>query len=731
MKKLLAFLLFMGSTCVAHAATPTISSVSGTIATGQVLTIAGNNMVNESKTSWNTFWTSNSYASGFEGATPSADGYGQIGPTGGEYVSDVKLMGNKSMRFHISGASNADTTGLENYNAIVESGSDIYIRMYVRIDTADGTWPTGHVKLIDWQGSSGDQVYFQPAAGSTLGSMTAVHDSATHTVSGGSVATKRWYCFEIRWKQTSPYRFTVWRDGVQVYDAIPASIGSMNYLLFGFINAAGTSSGFSAYYWLDGLCTSASRIYPASTIQISGDNGSTWTTQEPTYLSDTSVTIRANFPTLSTTSYKLRIINNRQETSATYDLNTGSLSGPPADTTPPVISNGSPSGALSYGTTSTNLAVSTDENATCRYSTSDVAYASMANTFSTTGSTSHSQTLTGLTSGSSYRYYVRCIDTSSNANTSSTVLSFDVPSTDGSSSSSSSALLTETFDDQNFATRGWYDTTTAASLDTSVKHNGASSLKLTWSAGSTNAGQTAMRHAITATDKLYVSMYWRFNTNWVGSGQAYHPHLVMVASDLDHSADPYSGIAYNYLNTYIETSALTPRLEIQDGRNISTAYALEWTAAQAASTQNRAVAGCNGAITGSDFGDGHDCYNVGSGVYWNGRRWNGTSNFQYLTWHHVESYFQMNTISNGVAQPDGILKMWIDGNLVISKTNIVFRTNLHPTMKWGEVIIAPWIGDGSPQAQTMWIDDLIVSDTAPYSSGISAPTVSVKSVSPN
>ncbi len=731
MKKLLAFLFFMGSTCVAHATTPTISSVSGTIATGQVLTIAGSNMVNENKTTWSSFWTSNSNASGFEGATPSADGFGQIGPTGGEYVSDVKLMGNKSMRFHISGASNADTTGLENYNAIVESGSDLYIRMYVRIDTIDGTWPTGHVKLIDWQGSSGDQVYFQPAAGSTLGSMTAVHDSATHTVSGGSVTTKRWYCFELRWKQTSPYRFTVWRDGVQVYDAIPASIGSMNYLLFGFINAAGTSSGFSAYYWLDGLSSSTSRIYPASTIQISGDNGSTWTTQEPTYLSDSSVIIKTNLPTLSSTSYKLRIINNRQETSASYDLSTGSLSNPAADTTPPVISNASPTGTLSYGTTSTSIAVSTDENSTCRYSTSDVAYTSMANTFSTTGSTSHSQTLTGLSDGSSYRYYVRCMDSSNNANTSSTVLSFDVSSAGSSSPSSSSALLTETFDDQNFATRGWYDTTTAAALDTSVKHSGSSSLKLTWPAGSTNAGQTAMRHAITATDKLYVSMYWRFNTNWVGSGQSYHPHLVMVASDLDHNADPYSGIAYNYLNTYIETSALTPRLEIQDGRNISTTYALEWTAAQAASTQSRAVAGCNGAISGSDAGDGHDCYNVGSGVYWNGRRWNGTTNFQYSTWHHVESYFQMNTISNGVAQPDGIMKMWIDGNLVINKTNIVFRTNQHPTMKWGEVIIAPWIGDGSPQAQTMWIDDLIVSTSAPYPSGISAPTVSVKSVSPN
>ncbi|MDB4940377.1 MAG: LamG domain protein jellyroll fold domain protein, partial [Candidatus Doudnabacteria bacterium] len=40
------------------------------------------------------------------------------------------------------------------------------------------------------------------------------------------------------------------------------------------------------------------------------------------------------------------------------------------DTTPPVISGGSPSGALTSGTTSTTLAVTTDENATCKYSAS-------------------------------------------------------------------------------------------------------------------------------------------------------------------------------------------------------------------------------------------------------------------------------------------------------------------------------------------------------------------------
>ncbi len=69
----------------------------------------------------------------------------------------------------------------------------------------------------------------------------------------------------------------------------------------------------------------------------------------------------------------------------------------------PARFNGQPAGTLPAGTTQTTLGLTTDENATCRYSTQPgVAYASMTNTFTTTGSTSHATIVTGLTNGSSY-----------------------------------------------------------------------------------------------------------------------------------------------------------------------------------------------------------------------------------------------------------------------------------------------------------------------------------------
>jgi hypothetical protein len=70
------------------------------------------------------------------------------------------------------------------------------------------------------------------------------------------------------------------------------------------------------------------------------------------------------------------------------------------------FSNGSPSGTLSSGTTSETLSVDSSDDVTAKYDTSDVAYGSMSGTFDTTGGTSHSEPLTGLSEGS-YVYYVR------------------------------------------------------------------------------------------------------------------------------------------------------------------------------------------------------------------------------------------------------------------------------------------------------------------------------------
>ena len=101
------------------------------------------------------------------------------------------------------------------------------------------------------------------------------------------------------------------------------------------------------------------------------------------------------------------------------------------DTTAPTLSSASPSGELSAGTTNTTLSVTTDENAACKYGTvAGTAFASIANTFSTTGTstptTSHSTTISGLSNGNSYTYYVRCADFVGNATSTDLTVSFSI-----------------------------------------------------------------------------------------------------------------------------------------------------------------------------------------------------------------------------------------------------------------------------------------------------------------
>ena len=80
---------------------------------------------------------------------------------------------------------------------------------------------------------------------------------------------------------------------------------------------------------------------------------------------------------------------------------------------------------LAAGTTQTTLSLTTDENAICRYATvAGTPYASMVNTFTTTGGTAHSTAISGLVIGGTYSYYVRCQDSLGNTNPDDYAISF-------------------------------------------------------------------------------------------------------------------------------------------------------------------------------------------------------------------------------------------------------------------------------------------------------------------
>lgn len=99
------------------------------------------------------------------------------------------------------------------------------------------------------------------------------------------------------------------------------------------------------------------------------------------------------------------------------------------DTTPPVRSGASPSTQQAAGTTEVTLSVVTDETATCKYGqTANTAFASIASTFANTAATTHTTTVSSLSNGSTYTYYVRCQDSIGNTNTDDYPISFSVAS---------------------------------------------------------------------------------------------------------------------------------------------------------------------------------------------------------------------------------------------------------------------------------------------------------------
>jgi len=270
-------------------------------------------------------------------------------------------------------------------------------------------------------------------------------------------------------------------------------------------------------------------------------------------------------------------------------------------------------------------------------------------------------------------------------------------------------LFQENFESANLATDGWYDNT-SAELST-VEHIAGSNSSsqyhfLAGATGPTSGG--AQRHKFTPTNSLYVSYYVKYSANYVGSGQAYHPHEFYILSTLDGD---YDGPSQNFLDVYIEQNYLNggrPRVAIQD--NLSVNYnngALPNNLI--AVTENRSVSGCNGIVEPNMVSE---CFDFGT--YWyNDKTLTGPVEFQpnpgtgyKNSWNFVEVYVQLNTIVNGIGQADGVVQYWFNGALILDRHDILFRTGQHPTLQFSQFLIAPYIGDGSPADQYMWVDNL-------------------------
>ena len=144
-----------------------------------------------------------------------------------------------------------------------------------------------------------------------------------------------------------------------------------------------------------------------------------------TALNNTHMTIRNNNTLVNalTTNWTVNCTYNAsviQLDNTMYRLN--------VDNSTPTLSSLGSSGVTD---TTATLSLTTSEAATCRYAGgSNVGYSAMTS-FSTTGSTSHSTLLTGLSAGTAYTYYVRCQDSAANEGSGSTAFTTSVAPSGG------------------------------------------------------------------------------------------------------------------------------------------------------------------------------------------------------------------------------------------------------------------------------------------------------------
>jgi hypothetical protein len=272
-------------------------------------------------------------------------------------------------------------------------------------------------------------------------------------------------------------------------------------------------------------------------------------------------------------------------------------------------------------------------------------------------------------------------------------------------------LFQENFEDANLASRGWYDNTNVQISTTEHIAGSNSSAQYHFLAGATTpTSGGSQRHKFTPSSSFYLSYYVKYSTNWVGSGKAYHPHEFYALSTLDGD---YDGPSQSYLDVYVEQNYQNggrPRLAIQDNKSVNYSYgALPNNLIGV--TENRSTGGCNGMAETNMFSE---CFNAGS--YWyNDKQITGPVVFQpnpgagyKNNWNFVEAYFQLNTIVNGIGQANGVMQYWFNGTLIIDRHDILYRTGAHPTLQFNQFLIAPYIGDGSPVDQSMWVDNLRV-----------------------
>ena len=687
----------------------------------------------------------------------------------GEITAPGRGGGGKSYKTWRNGTSWEDYSGVLLYN-FGGSNSDIYMRYYTKLPPALDLSPcsgSNYLKLwrLNTTGSAGEIYLNMNQNGGSLYN-TGNLQIMTNTKSWVTVLShadlaavwdNNWHSWEWHINLASGV-LELWLDGVRKYSGSGWNFGGGSFSMMQHFSMGNHATGCS---WQSSWQAMDIDDFVLSTTYVGPDGGSgggggsdttapatpsgvsasalsssqiklTWTAstdnvgvtgyriyRNGTYLTTATSTSYTNTGLAASTSYSYKVSavdaagnESGQSSTATATTQAGTIS----DTTAPSIPLGVTASATSSSQINLAWSAATDNVGVTGYKIyRNGAYVATATT------TSYANT--GLAASTSYSYKVSAVDAAGNESAQSSTATATTQA--GVGGGTGTVLLQEGFDNNSFASRGWYDNTNHGTVVSGGQSG--SGLQWAWAQGAaapTNGG--SMRKSFTPTESLYVSYYVKFQTGWRGSQKPYHPHMFYVLSDLDLAASAYGPLANNYLNTYLEFQSdvgspytIRPQIAIQDEKRVNTANGALPNNLTAV-TENRSVAYCNTPVPAGVSGA---CY--ADNPYYSANTWKaGAASVSTNVWHKVEVYMKMNSISGGKGLSNGIMQQWIDGTQVINRNDVLYRTGQDATKKWAQFVLAPWIGDGSPIAQTMWLDELTLG-TAPASGGggdVQAPT---------
>jgi hypothetical protein len=231
-----------------------------------------------------------------------------------------------------------------------------------------------------------------------------------------------------------------------------------------------------------------------------------------------------------------------------------------------------------------------------------------------------------------------------------------------------SILFREDFEDDRLQDRGWYDIAHWGDqlvISSAQARSGRSSLEVRYPSGSTGPW---LRRQFQPHDRIYTRYYRKWPSHWVWAPEAGPHDTYLFAMRGQQWFTPTS----TYLTVYTESGyAGAPRGQ-KGTIGLDIARVLQ-------SEGDRALTSLVPP----------------------------PPPFELDRWHCIETLATMNT----AGRKDGRVQLWLDGRLVFDAGGLLLRDEAHAPLKFDAFMFGPYFHSGTPQAQSTWIDALVVATT--------------------